>query len=117
MTICAWLVSSGKAFQQLTAIAASVGPYKLKSSACGNFFLNVLICAGNNGSPLHNTLFTLLHDPSGMFDKKISSIDGTKCKVVISLSSISCFNWLMSLCIPGWANTNFAPINSGQNNS
>ena len=66
----------------VTSTAASVGPYRLCSSAHGSFFRHRSFTSTGSASPLHTTLLIDLHSSSPGSSRNAWSIDGTKCSVV-----------------------------------
>src|SRR5215470_6681776 len=108
--------SSGH-FHHVTSTAASVGPYRLCNSAHGISSRHRRATTPDNASPLHRIRFTLPHRPTSPCSRKIPSIEGTKCTVVIPYLSIAALRYPGSLCPPGRAITNRAPTSNGQKNS
>src|SRR6202044_979791 len=84
------------AAHDVTSIVASVGPYRLCSSAHGSRSLNDRTCLTSSPSPLHNTFRMLPHSSSPSSCRNTSSIDGTKCNTVIPFPSISSLKYPLS---------------------
>src|SRR5579872_1060819 len=109
--------SSPPHLQLLTSTAASVGPYKF-SIRTPSFLPLLSANSSLNASPLHTINRKLPHPCSTPSSPtKTSSIDGTKCTIVIPRFSISSRKYLPSRCPPGRAITTPAPFNKGQKNS
>ncbi len=106
----------GSTRTEVTSTDASVGPYRLCSSA-GSTAWNREARSAGSASPLHITRHSPMHSAAPGSSRNARSIEGTKCTVVTRSSWISPARYAGSLWPSGLATTSAAPVIRGQKNS
>ncbi|GAA3089162.1 hypothetical protein GCM10020001_000120 [Nonomuraea salmonea] len=101
----------------MTSTDASVGPYRLCSSAPPSTSKKRSCNGCGSASPEHTTQRSPSQAAAEGCRRNTSSIDGTKCATLTRASLISCARYAGSRCPPGLATTSVAPVTSGQKNS